>query len=77
MPSTLRIFLLLGLFFTLTRVDAAKDHGIEQIIQEFRKEPPPESIWMIHEAGNILDETWKPSPQDNGKFESRFSFLYH
>nr|CDS30354.1 expressed protein [Hymenolepis microstoma] len=68
MSSTLWIFLLLSSFFTLTRGDAAKNHGIEQLIQEFRKEPPPESIWMIHEAGNILDETWEPPPQDNGKF---------
>ncbi|VDO09258.1 unnamed protein product [Rodentolepis nana] len=58
--------LLLSFFFTLTGGDAAKNHGIEQLIQEFRKEPPPESIWMIHEAGHILDETWEPPLQDNG-----------
>lgn len=65
MPPILWIFLL---FLAVTNTEITKPNEIEQLIQELRKEPLHEPMWMIHEAGNVLDETWKPVTQDTGKF---------
>lgn len=43
----------------------ADKNGFIEVLQEFRKEPLPEPVWMLHEAGTILDDTWNPSGEEN------------
>ncbi|KAL5105565.1 hypothetical protein TcWFU_008981 [Taenia crassiceps] len=52
-----------------------EDEGIVELLQELRKEPPPEPVWMLHEVGSILDDTWDPTAQDNALNFALLSYL--
>ena len=55
------------LLFSLPCGRTAENQGIMELLQELGKEPPPEPVWMLHEAGTILDDTWKPIDPNYGE----------
>ncbi|VDD74767.1 unnamed protein product [Mesocestoides corti] len=61
---SLLIFLALSAEPTAAKI---KEGELNELLQELSKEPPPETVWMLHEEGNILDDTWNPSTPDNGE----------
>nr|CDS21972.1 netrin receptor unc 5 [Echinococcus granulosus] len=61
---------LLFSLFPLAWSKATENEGIVELLQELRKEPPPEPVWMLHEAGSILDDTWNPTVQESGAAEA-------
>lgn len=73
LTSWICLLLIIISLFPLVWSKATENEGIVELLQELRKEPPPEPVWMLHEVGSILDDTWNPNAQDNGKWETFFT----
>lgn len=42
----------------------------DRALQQLRRQSSPDPVWMIHQPGNILDDTWSPKPSIVGEYAS-------